>query len=218
MGLHSMPREGDINAALHQNQAPMQILRSVAHWQVPLLIALVAGLAAAFGDAGRAALRYDRAAIAGGELWRLLSGHFAHLGYRHLLLNLAGLALVWLLVGRLYSTRQWLLVAAVSVLVMDAGFWFVDAGMRWYVGLSGMLHGLLLAGAIGRFRTVPGEAIVICAMVVVKLAYEQVAGPLPGSESAAGGPVAVNSHLYGAIGGVLSGVVFRRRVGTPPPI
>ena len=44
--------------------------------------------------------------IAEGEYWRLLSGHFAHLGYPHLALNLAGLLLVWLLVGRLYAHRE----------------------------------------------------------------------------------------------------------------
>ncbi len=196
----------------------MQILRRIAHWQVPLAFALVGAVAAAFGDAGRELLRYDRAAIADGEYWRLLSGHFAHLGYPHLLLNLAGLLLVWLLVGRLYSTRRWILVAAISVLAMDAGFWFLDAGMRWYVGLSGMLHGLLLAGAIREIRSLPGESMVICVVVVAKLAYEQLAGPLPGSESAAGGAVVVNSHLYGAIGGALAALVFWRRVRTPASI
>ena len=196
----------------------MQILRRIAHWQVPLAFALVGAVAAVFGDAGRELLRYDRAAIGDGEYWRLLSGHFAHLGYSHLLLNLAGLLLVWLLVGRLYSTRRWILVAAISILAMDAGFWFLDAGMRWYVGLSGMLHGLLLAGAIREIRSLPGESIVICVVVVAKLAYEQLAGPLPGSESAAGGAVVVNSHLYGAIGGALAALVFWRRVRTPASI
>ncbi len=201
---------------LHQVRiySPMQILRIIAHWQVPLVVALVCAVAVAFGDDGREVLRYDRAAIAGGEYWRLLSGHIVHLGFRHLLLNLAGLLLVWLLVGRLYSTRRWILVAAICVLMMDAGFWFADAGMRWYVGLSGMLHGLLLAGAIRGIRTLPGESLVICAVIVAKLVYEQVAGPLPGSEAAAGGAVVVNSHLYGAIGGALSALVFWRGVRT----
>jgi rhomboid family GlyGly-CTERM serine protease len=196
----------------------MQILRRITHWRMPLVFAVVGAVAVAFGDAGREVLRYDRAAIADGEYWRLLSGHIAHLGFRHLLLNLAGLALVWLLVGRRYSTRHWILVAAISVLLMDAGFWFVDAGMRWYVGLSGMLHGLLLAGAIRGLRSLPGESIVICTLLVAKLAYEQVAGPLPGAEAAAGGAVVVNSHLYGAIGGALSTLVFWRRVRTPASI
>ncbi len=196
----------------------MQILRRIAHWQMPLVFAVVGAVAVAFGDDGRELLRYDRAAIADGEYWRLLSGHIAHLGFRHLLLNLAGLALVWLLVGRRYSTRHWILVAAISVLLMDAGFWFVDAGMRWYVGLSGLLHGLLLAGAIRGLRSLPVESIVICTLLVAKLAYEQVAGPLPGAEAAAGGAVVVNSHLYGAIGGALSTLVFWRGVRTPASI
>ncbi len=196
----------------------MQILRPIAHWRMPLVFAVVGAVAVAFGDDGREVLRYDRAAIADGEYWRLLSGHIAHLGFRHLLLNLAGLALVWLLVGRRYRTRHWILVAAISVLLMDAGFWFVDAGMRWYVGLSGLLHGLLLAGAIRGLRSLPVESIVICTLLVAKLAYEQVAGPLPGAEAAAGGAVVVNSHLYGAIGGALSTLVFWRRVRTPASI
>jgi rhomboid family GlyGly-CTERM serine protease len=149
-------------------------------------------------------------AIAEGEYWRLLSAHFAHLGYPHLALNLAGLLLVWLLVGRLYSTRQWLLVAAFSIVVMDAGFWFVDSEMRWYVGLSGLLHGLLLAGAIAGIRSLPVESIVIAAVVVAKLAYEQIVGPLPGSESVAGAAVVVNAHLYGAIGGALAAAAIMR--------
>lgn len=193
-----------------------QVRKRIKHWTVPLVVALVCVVAALPGDAARELLRYDRAAIADGEIWRLLSGHFTHLGYSHLLLNLTGLLLVWLLVGRLYRTPYWLLVAAGSVLAMDAGFWFLDTDMRWYVGLSGMLHGLLLAGAIGGIRSLPAESIVIGALVVAKLAYEQVVGPLPGSESVAGGSVVVNSHLYGAIGGALSAFAIMPAHSTPP--
>ncbi len=185
-------------------------MQSIAHWRVVLVIALLCVCIAAFGDAARELLRYERVAIAWGEYWRLLSAHFAHLGYPHLALNLAGLLLVWLLVGRLYSTWQWLLVAAFSIVVMDAGFWFVDSEMRWYVGLSGLLHGLLLAGAIAGFRSLPVESIVIAAVVVAKLAYEQIVGPLPGSESVAGAAVVVNAHLYGAIGGALAAAAIMR--------
>ena len=196
----------------------MQILRRVAHWKIPLALALAAGVAAFFGDEGREILRYERGAIAAGEYWRLLSGHIAHLGQQHLLMNLAGLLLVWLLVGRLYSSRDWMLVVLVCVLTIDAGLWLFDPAVRWYVGLSGMLHGLLLAGAIRGLRALPGESVVIGAAVALKLAYEQVAGPLPGSEAVAGGAVVINAHLYGAIGGALAGLVFRHRVRTPASI
>ncbi len=93
---------------------------------------------------------------------------------------------------------------------MDAGFWFVDSELRWYVGLSGLLHGLLLAGAIAGIRSLPVESIVIAAVVVAKLAYEQIVGPLPGSESVAGAAVVVNAHLYGAIGGALAAAAIMR--------
>lgn len=196
----------------------MKFSRRFAHWQVALIIALLCIVAAIFGEDGRALLRYERAAIGDGEYWRLLSGHFVHLGYPHLLLNLIGLLLVWLLVGRHYSTQRWVLVAAISIAVMDAGFWFLEADLRWYVGLSGLLHGLLLAGAIAGIRSLPAESIVICAAVVAKLAYEQLVSPLPGSESLAGGAVFVNAHLYGAIGGALSAFVFWHRVRAPASI
>ena len=196
----------------------MQILKGIAHWRAALVLGLLCVLATAFGDDARELLRYDRVALADGEYWRLLSGHLVHLGYPHLLLNLVGLLLVWLLVGRLYSTPQWLLVAVVSVLAMDAGFWFLDPDMRWYVGLSGMLHGVLLAGAIGGYRSLPAESIVIAAVVIAKLAYEQIVGPLPGSEALAGGSVIVNSHFYVAIGGALSAFIIRHRVRRPASI
>lgn len=165
-----------------------------------------------FGDDGRDVLKYDRLAISDGEYWRLVSCHFTHLGMSHLALNLAGLVLVWLLVGRHYSSPQWLVIFIVSLLVATGGFWFVDKDMLWYVGLSGILHGLLLAGAIQGFRTLPTESAVICILVIVKLAWEQLAGPLPGSESVSGGTVVVNAHLYGGIGGAVAATVLWHRV------
>ena len=156
---------------------------------------------------------YDRPAILGGEYWRLLTGHFTHLSNSHLLLNLAGLVLSWLLVGRNYSTAQWLVVLLLSIVSISSGFWFLDENMLWYVGLSGVLHGLMIAGAIQGLSTLPVESAVICALVVSKLVYEQIVGPLPGSESVSGGTVVVNAHLYGAIGGAIAAGLFWHRAG-----
>lgn len=186
----------------------MQIPRRFSDWQLPFVIALFCLVAATWGDTAREIFRYDRPAIAAGEYWRLLTGHFLHLGWTHLALNLAGLALVWLLVGRRYGTRQWLLATVLCIGVIDAGFWFLAVGMLWYVGLSGLLHGMLVAGAIRGIAAVPIESVVILVAVAAKVAYEQFAGPLPGSEVAAAGNVVVEAHLYGSVGGVLSAVVL----------
>jgi len=196
----------------------VHVLRRAAHWQVAALLLGACAVIAAFGDEGREILKYDRFAISNGEYWRLVSCHVTHLGYSHLALNLVGLVLVWLLVGRQYSSAQWLLVCTVSVAAVSGGFWFVDTDMLWYVGLSGILHGLLLAGAIQGVKSLPTESALICVLVIGKLGWEQLAGPLPGSESASGGTVVVNAHLYGAIGGVVAAGMLWRRVPAAPSL
>ncbi len=186
-------------------------LRSSVQWWLPAGLALLCVAMAAFGDAGRDLLMYDRLAIADGQYWRLLSAHYVHLGNAHLLLNISGLVVIWLLVGQYCSLSHWMLVLMLSMLTVSSGFWFLDKDMLWYVGFSGVLHGLMLAGAMAGCRKRPLESGILIVMIISKLAFEQVSGPLPGSESAAGGPVAVNAHLYGAIGGIAAaGLIWRR--------
>jgi len=172
------------------------------------LLPAAAGLVALILQAGGRelvdALAYSREDIAGGELWRLVTAHLVHLGWSHLALNLAGLALVWYLVGGAFRPRQWLAIAAVSVLTIDLGFWVLDPELDWYVGLSGLLHGLLAAGLVQGLRRRDREAVVLAAFVIGKLAWEQWQGPLPGSEATSGGNVIVNAHLYGAVGGMVA--------------
>ena len=194
------------------------IAGGLAHWQAAGAIAAVCLAMALLGEAGRDAFMYNRAAIAEGEYWRLVTGHFVHLGPTHLALNLAGLVLVWLLVGRYFRTVEWLAVLAVAVVTTSAAFWFVDRHLFWYVGLSGVLHGLLLAGTVRGIRELPTESSIIAAILVAKLAYEQIAGPMPGSESVSGGEVVVNAHLYGAIGGVIAAATLWRSAPEQRPI
>lgn len=193
----------------------MQIPRRFPDWQLPFVVALVCVVAAAWSDAARELFRYDRYEVAGGQIWRLASAHIVHLGWQHLLLNLAALAMVWFLVGRRYGSKQWTYVIAISAAAIGAGFWWLDTGLSWYVGLSGVLHGMLLAGAIQGLRWIPWESVAICVLVIAKVAYEYFYGPLPGSEIAAGGPVVVAAHLYGAAGGVLAAAIFWRSERPP---
>lgn len=197
---------------LHQapGAADRSILRRSSGWRVPLCIAAVS-IPASLADAARVLLRYDRTALSDGELWRLGTGHITHLGTSHLLLNLAGLAVVWLLVGSAVCLLDWLIVIACGILFIDLGFWVFNPQLEWYVGLSGLLHTMLVAGIAGQFREAPTESILLAVVVAGKLAWEQLAGPLPGSESSAGGPVVVDAHLYGAIAGIIAAGLIRAR-------
>ena len=187
-----------------------------------LLAAGVSVLALALqlgGEPVREALAYTREGVAGGQLWRLVTGHFAHLGWTHMWLNLAGLALVAWLVGGVYSGLSWLAVAGLTILTIDLGFWFLYPGLAWYVGLSGLLHGLLFAGLVKSVVERDKESIVLLCFVLAKLAWEQLSGgPLPGSETTSGGTVIVNAHLYGAAGGALAGALLWRSARPATPI
>lgn len=170
---------------------------------LPAVVALTSLIIALMGEAATLATQFDRPAIQNGELWRLLSGHFAHLGTSHLLLNLAGLALISTLFAAVMPAGVWSGCFLVSALFVSGGLYFFQPQLNWYVGLSGVLHGLFVSGAIASWRRgLRLEGLLLLALTA-KLIWEQIAGPLPGSESAAGGPVVVSAHLYGAIGGLV---------------
>ena len=174
-------------------------------WLVGLLAAVLVLLWLA-GEAGRELLRYERAAILQGQFWRLVTGHLVHGSGQHLLLNAVGLGLIAALFPRDYSLRGWLLILGSSVAVIDLGFVLLEPQLEWYVGLSGVLHGALAAGAISWWRHESKPlAAALTAVLVGKLAWEQLQGALPLSGDM---PVVVDAHLYGAIGGALAGALL----------
>lgn len=148
-------------------------------------------------------LRFDRQLLQNGNFWLILTGNFVHLNWSHLTLNLVGLLLVVLLVWDNFNAIEWLLIILICSLGVGIGLYVRDPGVGWYVGFSGTLHGLILAGAIADLRRFPLNAAALLVLVCVKLFWEQRFGAMPGSESVAGGKVVVNSHLYGAITGAI---------------
>jgi rhomboid family GlyGly-CTERM serine protease len=161
------------------------------------------------GDAARAGLRYERMAIAAGEWWRLITAHFVHIDLEHTLLNLMGLVLMWAIFARDLSPRQWLVVTIVVLLTIDAGLWFWDRQIDWYVGASGALHGFMAAGTYVHVRRGDLDGWILVIFIVLKLGYEQWGGALPFVES--GMPVVLNAHLYGALGGFAAASCLKLR-------
>lgn len=156
-------------------------------------------------------LRYDRVGLEHLELWRLLTGHLVHLGWMHAVLNLAGLGLMWALFFGDYSPRQWLAALAAAALAIDAGFWFLEPRLAWYVGLSGVLHGVMSAGTWAHLRRRDWDGWILAAFIVGKLVWEQTHGALPLSGAEGRLRVVVDAHLYGAIGGLLVALWLRPR-------
>jgi rhomboid family GlyGly-CTERM serine protease len=187
----------------------------LTHWTFPLVLAGLAVLVALLGSDVQAVLRYDRLAILSGQWWRVFSAHLTHLGWSHLVMNLAGLALIWFLVGESLSTKRWIGVFLLCCLGVSLGLLAFNPELRLYVGLSGVLHGLLCAGCLILIRQGHHQNWPILLLLWLKLIWEQAAGPLPGSETTAGGPVIVDAHLYGAISGALVSMLLSERARLP---
>jgi len=161
-------------------------------------------------------LRYERSAVLSGEAWRLVTGHLVHADMVHLGWNVLGVLIVAFLVARDYSWRQWLVILGVSIATTDLGFLLLEPRLEWYVGFSGVLHGLMAAGLVAWLRT-SRDAItwIVTGLFAAKLAWEHFAGPLPFTAASLEVPVVHEAHTYGAIGGGLAGLWLTRRMPRP---
>lgn len=168
-----------------------------------IAIAALGLLFLAIGDPAREWFQYDRDAVLAGEIWRLLTAHLVHLGVGHGALNLVALFLVFWLLGGEFTLPQWAWVSGLAVTMIAVGFVWLRPELQWYVGLSGLLHGWLAAGAARRLWRGHKDGLILLGAVLFKGFYEQLAGPLPGSELASGGPVVVDAHWFGILGGLI---------------
>jgi rhomboid family GlyGly-CTERM serine protease len=179
-------------------------LRLPNHYFIPISIAIIVTVIAFIGSDASLWLRYDREALQAGQLWRAITAHLTHLGWSHLAMNLAGLALIWAIFGSHIGSRRWWVVLLVGAAGTSALLYVFNPQLRWYVGLSGVLHTLFIAGCLADLKHHRWDSRILLVLVIVKLLYEQIWGPMPGSESTAGGKVIVDAHLYGAIFGFVT--------------
>lgn len=183
--------------------------RRYASW-IPALILASATIAIAFaGPSLQAALRYERGAILDLQWWRLFTGNFVHLGTTHLVLNLIGLGLVFALFRTAFTNAAWFAVFLVCCLSVSLGLLWFQPEVHWYVGLSGVLHGVFAAGALAMRRAQPRWSALCMVGLAMKIAIEQVAGDPWGTAALTGGPIVSSAHLYGALGGLI-GLAWRR--------
>jgi len=178
-------------------------------------IAALVVVLAVFHLAGTGAidsLRYERDAVLAGEAWRLVTGHLVHADTVHLGWNLLGVLIVGFLFARDYPPRAWLVILLVSTAVTDLGFLLLEPQLEWYVGFSGVLHGLMAAGLVAWLRTTRDPVTwLVTALFAAKLAWEHWAGALPFTAGSLSLPVVHEAHTYGAVGGLLAALWLARR-------
>ncbi len=147
--------------------------------------------------------RYDRLRVEQGDWWLLLTGHLVHLNWPHWALNMAGLGIVAFFFSAYGSVKQWLMVILVSAILIGTGVTVWNTDIRYYVGLSGVLNGMFIFGALCEIRYYPLSGYVLLLGLIGKLLWEHFYGAMPGSEALIGGKVLTSAHLYGAVGGLI---------------
>lgn len=192
------------------------------HFQVVAIIALLSVIAFIseyfLGELFTKTWVYQRHFISEGEIWRLISGHFLHTNGYHLLLNLAALFMLWALHGRFYSIKNYSALFLLCSLFTSAGIYYFEPTLIQYVGLSGVLHGVFVFGAIMDINAKDKTGYLLFLGVWLKIAHEQFYGASTDVSNLIEASVAVNAHLWGALGGLLFSIIYLYLCHTKAPL
>ena len=145
---------------------------------------------------------YNRTLFATGEYWRIITGHFSHSNGYHLMLNLAGVALIWALHGEYYDIKQYALALFLLALYAGGGLYIFYPQNTLYNGLSGVLHGLIIIGALTDCQKGMKTGYLLFIGVWLKIAWEQYTGPSAELGELIEARVAIEAHLIGAVSGI----------------
>jgi len=169
------------------------------------IAALIAGMAVlqALPADARAALRFDRAALLDGELWRLFTAHLVHLGWAHWALNAMGLVLCGVLANPLPSPGRLLARLAVLGLGVSLMLLAFDPSLTHYVGLSGVLYGLFVLTLWPQARRGDVLGGVALATVLGWMTWQWVVGPVASEVALIGGAIVAQAHAYGVAGAIV---------------
>lgn len=177
----------------------------IALW--PLFCLLIITLLAALDSQLHNFLRFDHHAIKQGEYWRLFTAHIIHLNPTHAALNGAGfLLLAWMMPKGHWSV--WLVFYVVSGLFISSMV-YIEGQVFWYVGASGVLHGLMMLAAFFSQWLESWRRVAMLVLILGKVIWEQT--PWYSDEqvySMIGGHVVVDAHFWGAMTAVLVIIIY----------
>jgi len=147
-------------------------------------------------------LEFNRSAIEGGQVWRLLSCNLVHLSSNHMFMNLSVYVLSVLIFGANISLRAWYLSLLACFAAVGLGLLLFYPAVIGYVGLSGALYGIVTFGLLLNWRQNP----VLFALSYFYIAYKVISQQFSGYDPTEmmgfiGGNVIPQAHLLGLIAG-----------------
>ena len=194
---------------------------------IPIGLSLVILTIASLENSGRELFKYFGPSTSdqSGLSYRWITGHFTHLGWSHTWLNLTGLFCIWLVYGRQISNKVWLIFLIICALGISWGLNVLSSDVGYYVGFSGILHGMLalaITSALLKFlfsdqlssrEGVCWEEALLLFSLWGKIVYEQTLGAVPMTAALAGDAVVIDAHLFGAFVGTGFAVLIQMMSG-----
>lgn len=156
-------------------------------------------------------LAYYHTGIVEFEFWRLITATFCHTNINHLMMNLIGLIVILGLFIDTFKKMILLPFIIFSSLFIGLALFLLEGDIIWYVGFSGVLHGLFSYGAMSDITHKDKWGYLLGVALVLKIAYEQILGAQQSTIDLIDAPVLVNAHLYGAIAGIVFYLITHRK-------
>lgn len=179
-----------------------------------MLVLVIIITTAALGESVTQALSLKRVEIDNGEWWRIITSQFVHLTTNHTLMNATGYIILCFGFRKEVTAVEEMITLFISVIGVGLGLYWFNPEIAWYAGLSGAIYGLLVSNVMIGAKKTPYLSAFFLFFVVTKIIYEQFfAGPDRATEALIGGEVAIDSHLYGAVTGIIPGLfwVWKRK-------
>ena len=174
---------------------------------ISLLVSGILLVLAAFSDVSFPLLSLERDKVATGEIWRILTSNFVHFGWPHTLMNLAAFLIAGLILLDGISANRFISLLFVCCFSVGLGIYYLNPEYGVYAGLSGSIHGLIIAGLLLNTRHANWVNGVFIALIFGKIFYEHQSNyRATDLQNLLPVPVAYDAHLYGAIAGLAFGV------------
>jgi rhomboid family GlyGly-CTERM serine protease len=182
-----------------------QRIRHSGDWR---FVGIFVAIAVVLQIIGPEYFRYQSDWPQSGQLWRVVSAHWVHVGWMHLLLNTLGLAICVTLTTPGWSLQRWFVQSLLLAIGISLLCTLQNPEISWYAGFSGVLFGLYFLCAHDLYRRDRLIAVLVASAIVIKVLLEQYTDIDVDSSALIGARVIVDAHLYGLLSAMAIALVW----------
>jgi rhomboid family GlyGly-CTERM serine protease len=155
--------------------------------------------------------QYNRLSVINGEYWRIITCHFCHVDWKHLLLNSTGLVFVLLFFFHIFPPIKWFFATVFCSVFIGLGFLILTPYVNWYLGLSGLLHSFLVIGLVGEIKRGNKLYYIGLLVVLVKVVVEKYVGPSIYARQLLEFTVIADAHILGGFSGLVFSSILKAK-------